>query len=482
MGFSKKNILYPHDVKQDKRYIVLGKSVFMIAIFAGAVIGWKSILTQAASSITKTTARIWIKAVSQLWSPLIQDEQWNVNVMLVWVWWKWHRWAYNADTILVASYSTKTNTLQMASLPRDLYIKVWKTYYWRINSKVEYWIWQWLWLTGWLTELKQTVWEILWVKVPYYALVDFKWFERMIDHLGWIQITVPEKLVDTSFPTDEFNYWTLIVESWTQLMNWETALNYARSRHSTSDFDRSNRQQLVIRAIVNQVIKWWMISNIKWLYDEFNKTVVTNITYPEILNWSQYATNIKESRNYVIQSDCFSAIKLMQPGCLLYSPPRDLFGWAAVIIPYGATPSKVSNYERTSLFGFINLVNHEMALESQKIVVLNWVDVDSLTGWKSAAFWISNDAWLVLKRFWFDIIDIWNSEYKTQQTMAFAIWTGSSKATVDSMNLFFPVQNGTMPEYSQFSWYVASWATMVVILGNDFIPVRKKAKRRIFTQ
>lgn len=419
--------------------------------------------------------------MSQLWTELKQDEQWNINVLLVWVWWKWHRWAYNADTILVASYNIKTNSLHMTSIPRDLYLKVWKNYYWRVNSVIEYWINQWERLTWWLVTLQQTAGEILWVNIPYYALVDFKWFERMIDHLWWVQVDVPEKLVDNTFPIDESNYWTLVIESWTQIMNWETALNYARSRHSTSDFDRSNRQQLVIKAIISQVIRWWMISNIKGLYDEFNKTVVTNLTYSEILNWSQYATNIKESKNYVIQSDCFSAIKMMQAWCLLYSPSRDLFNWAAVIIPYGATPSKVSNYERTSLFWFINMINHNMSIENQKIIVLNWIDLESYTWTKSAVFWISNDAWIVLKRFWFDVIGIWNSDYKTQQTTAFTM-SGDSKSTIDSMNLFFSVQNWTLPEYSQFSGFVSSWATTVLVLWNDFITTKQKAKRRIFTQ
>ncbi|HBY75354.1 TPA: hypothetical protein DEG21_05965, partial [Patescibacteria group bacterium] len=34
-----------------------------------------------------------------------------------------------------------------------------------------------------------------------------------------------------------------------QTLDGKTALKYARSRHSTSDFDRSLRQQLVIKAI-----------------------------------------------------------------------------------------------------------------------------------------------------------------------------------------------------------------------------------------
>ncbi len=39
-----------------------------------------------------------------------------------------------------------------------------------------------------------------------------------------------------------------------QVFDGETALRYARSRHSTSDFDRSERQQLLIKAIKDKAL------------------------------------------------------------------------------------------------------------------------------------------------------------------------------------------------------------------------------------
>jgi anionic cell wall polymer biosynthesis LytR-Cps2A-Psr (LCP) family protein len=63
-------------------------------------------------------------------------------------------------------------------------------------------------------------------------------------------------------------------------MSGENALKYARSRHSTSDFDRSLRQQQVIDAIRNKLVSSYLITSpikIKKLYDVFTEYVYTDI-------------------------------------------------------------------------------------------------------------------------------------------------------------------------------------------------------------
>lgn len=47
---------------------------------------------------------------------------------------------------------------------------------------------------------------------------------------------------------------TFKVSKGKQTFNGKTALMYARSRHSTSDFDRSIRQQLLVRALKEKLL------------------------------------------------------------------------------------------------------------------------------------------------------------------------------------------------------------------------------------
>ena len=94
--------------------------------------------------------------------------------------------------------------------------------------------------------------------------------------MGGVSVNVPETLIDPTFPIDNFNYGTLRINSGQQIMNGEKALSYARSRHSTSDFDRSRRQQIIIKAVLNKLLSLGSLSKIKPLYNDFQATVTTN--------------------------------------------------------------------------------------------------------------------------------------------------------------------------------------------------------------
>lgn len=98
----------------------------------------------------------------------------------------------------------------------------------------------------------ETVERFLKVKVDYTAEVDFRGFERLVDTLGGVTIDVTEPLVDDEYPTDNYGVERISIPAGRQVMDGRTALIYARSRHSTSDFDRSRRQQQVLRALLDQ--------------------------------------------------------------------------------------------------------------------------------------------------------------------------------------------------------------------------------------
>ncbi len=78
-------------------------------------------------------------------------------------------------------------------------------------------------------------------------------------------------------------------------MDGATALQYARSRHSTSDFSRSLRQQLIIQAIINKFKENGVgnINKIKQLYNDYTQMVTTNITLKEILGMAKYIYKLK---------------------------------------------------------------------------------------------------------------------------------------------------------------------------------------------
>ena len=62
-------------------------------------------------------------------------------------------------------------------------------------------------------------------------------------------MTLEKNFADYEYPDGNRGYKTFILREGTWVLDGEVALMYARSRHSTSDFDRSLRQQEIISGI-----------------------------------------------------------------------------------------------------------------------------------------------------------------------------------------------------------------------------------------
>jgi len=96
---------------------------------------------------------------------------------------------------------------------------------------------------------------IMGIQIPYYVLIDMKGFADLVDALGGVDIDVKERLPKggpayDGQPVDDWAFgW---VEPGQQHMNGDTAQWYARSRYTTSDFDRMRRQRELQEAILAQ--------------------------------------------------------------------------------------------------------------------------------------------------------------------------------------------------------------------------------------
>ncbi|MBF4561659.1 LCP family protein [Microbacterium sp. VKM Ac-2870] len=97
---------------------------------------------------------------------------------------------------------------------------------------------------------------ILGIQIPYYVFVDMKGFADIVDALGGVDITVQERLPEGGGPTYEgepAEDWAIgWIEVGPQHMNGDTAQWYARSRYTTSDWDRMRRQRELQQAILAQ--------------------------------------------------------------------------------------------------------------------------------------------------------------------------------------------------------------------------------------
>ncbi len=97
---------------------------------------------------------------------------------------------------------------------------------------------------------------ILGIQIPYYVLIDMHGFAALVDALGGVDINVQERLPKGGGPQysgQPAEDWAIgWIEAGQQHMDGDTAQWYARSRYTTSDFDRMRRQRELQEAILAQ--------------------------------------------------------------------------------------------------------------------------------------------------------------------------------------------------------------------------------------
>lgn len=186
----------------------------------------------------------------------------NINILLLGMGGEGHDGPYLTDTILIASIDKSQNRIAMTSIPRDLLIDTHRFGKKKINhinsyAEVE--------KKGSGAEFtREILEEILHIQIDYYARVDFKGFEEIIDAVGGLEIDVPKTFSDPLYPREKLangkdgGTITITFEKGPQYMDGKTALIYARSRHGNngegSDFARSRRQQQILLAFKNKIL------------------------------------------------------------------------------------------------------------------------------------------------------------------------------------------------------------------------------------
>jgi LCP family protein required for cell wall assembly len=97
---------------------------------------------------------------------------------------------------------------------------------------------------------------ILGIEIPYYVFIDMHGFASLVDALGGVEIEVTERLPKGGGPAYDgqpAEEWAIgWIEPGVQRMDGDTAQWYARSRYTTSDFDRMQRQRVLQQAILAQ--------------------------------------------------------------------------------------------------------------------------------------------------------------------------------------------------------------------------------------
>jgi LCP family protein required for cell wall assembly len=196
------------------------------------------------------------------------------------------------DTMIIVSVNRETQTASMISLPRDLYVYLPNRIMSRLNTAVT---------LGGPELLEQTILYNFGIPIHYYAQVDFEGFKQIVDLLGGVEMAVSCPLEDWRLispeldPTLEENWERFKLEAGMHQMDGDLALWYARSRLTTTDFDRGRRQQQLLQAILNQGVDLGLVANAPELWATFGDVVETDMDIGRILQLATLAPGIRNN-------------------------------------------------------------------------------------------------------------------------------------------------------------------------------------------
>jgi LCP family protein required for cell wall assembly len=173
-----------------------------------------------------------------------------------------------SDTIMIAHFNQKKGTFKLTSIMRDCYVEIPGHGKHKINAAFAY---------GGPDLLRQTIKQNFDLDSQYYAIVDFRGFEQLIDEAfpNGVEIDVEKEMKRNIGVT---------LEPGRQRLNGKQLLGYVRFRHDAmSDFGRVERQQKTVRAIKDQLSGFKTIAKLPKLIGVVTPYVNTNMKTSDIL-------------------------------------------------------------------------------------------------------------------------------------------------------------------------------------------------------
>lgn len=189
-----------------------------------------------------------------------------------------------SDTIIVVHVDPKSGEMAMMSIPRDLLVfipgfgdeKMNAAY--AIGEAHEDTI-----PGGGPTLVAQTIEANFNIPIHYYATVDFKGFEKIVDTVGGVVVDVQAQLSDNQYPTEDLRLTRVYFPTGPQKMDGHTALRYVRTRHADSDLARGQRQQEVLLAIRERAVVRDLITKAADLIEDMGDAVRTDLNFNQLL-------------------------------------------------------------------------------------------------------------------------------------------------------------------------------------------------------
>ena len=232
----------------------------------------------------------------------------RINVLLMGIGGQGHDGPDLTDTIMIASVDPVNHKTVLVSVPRDLWVKVPHHGNMKINAAYAMGKYDALGkfdgsstdqkaIAAGFKSLDQVLESVTGITIHYNMLLNFQAFRQAVDAVNGVSVNVPTTLYDPTMAWENQGN-PVLAKAGLQQFDGKHALIYVRSRETSSDFARSQRQRAVILALKKKVVELGTLSNplkISGLLSSFGKNVVTDLNMKDASQLYAIVKNIPEA-------------------------------------------------------------------------------------------------------------------------------------------------------------------------------------------
>ncbi|HHV65175.1 MAG TPA: LCP family protein [Peptococcaceae bacterium] len=196
---------------------------------------------------------------------------------------------YHTDTIMVASFDTAANKVNIVSVPRDSQVDVPGDYK-KINIAYA---------NGGAKELKRQLESILGFEPHYFVRVDLEAFPKLVDAVGGVEFDVPQDM-DMDDGTQNLH---IHLKKGLQLLDGDKALQLVRFRgYPNADLGRMQIQQKFLKELAKKVLSSANIPKIGTFIEIFSQNVKTDIGLRDLQWFAQQAIKLNPETDITVQT------------------------------------------------------------------------------------------------------------------------------------------------------------------------------------
>ena len=357
------------------------------------------------------------------------------------------------DTLMLASIDPLNHRTTLLSLPRDLWVKVPNFGTMKLNAAWESGVYKYLGkisnntsnsqaVAAGFDSLDSTIKNALGVDIDYHVMVDFQAFQQAVDTVGGVTVSVPTDLIDPTMAWEN-NHSSILAKAGLQAFDGHRALNYVRSRETSSDFARSERQRSVLLSLKSKVVNLGTLSNplkLSGLVSAFGNNVQTDLS---LSNANRLYDIVKK-----VDEQSIASISLAEPGKSLVTTGN--VNGVSVVLPKAGQ----NKYDDIQKYIRSHLPDPYISKEKARILVLNGTSADGLASTKAAE----------LKSYGYNVIGTGFTSKPTVSKTSLVDLTQHNKYTKNYLEERFNLAaQSQMPDSS----IATNGADFVIILGRD---------------